>query len=101
MNVNRISQSTPPAAPLNPWSWPTRPYAWLHLEFAGPFLGWMFLILIDVYCKWIEVYDTSSAMSAIVMQQLRTTFTKFGFLVVLQERLVLLLVQWSWMTGRF
>ena len=89
------NQSTPPAAPLNPWSWPTHPWAWLHLDFAGPFLRWMFLILIDAYSKWIEVYDTPSAMSAVVMQQLRTTFIRFGFLVVLQKRLVLLLLQWS------
>ena len=45
------NQSTPPAAPLNAWSWPTCPCAWLHLDFAGPFLGWMFLILIDAHSK--------------------------------------------------
>ena len=33
------NQSTPPAAPLNPWSWPIHPWAQLHLDFAGPFLG--------------------------------------------------------------
>ena len=58
------NQSTPPAAPLNPWSWPTRPWAQLHLDLAGPFLGWMFLILRDAQSKWIEVYDTSSTTSA-------------------------------------
>ena len=71
-------QSTLPAAPLNPWSWPTHPWARLHLDFAGPFLGQMFLILIDAYSRWIEAYKTASAMSTVVMQELRTTFTRFG-----------------------
>ena len=72
------NQSTPPAAPLNPWSWPTRPWAWLHLDFACPFLGWMFLILIDAHSKWIEMYETASATSTVVMQELRTIFSRFG-----------------------
>ena len=38
----------------------------------------MFLILRDAHSKWIEVYDTSSAMSAVVMKQLRTTLERFG-----------------------
>ena len=66
------------AAPLNPWSWPTRPWTWLHLDFAGPFLGRMFLILIDAHSKWIEAYKTASAVSTVVMQELRTTFARFG-----------------------
>ena len=32
-------QSSPPVAPLNPWKWPTRPWARLHMDSAGPFLG--------------------------------------------------------------
>ena len=30
-------QLSPPLAPLNPWKWPTRPWARLHQDFAGPF----------------------------------------------------------------
>ena len=42
-------QSSPPVAPLNPWKWPSRPWARLHLDFAGPFENKMFLILIDAH----------------------------------------------------
>ena len=38
----------------------------------------MFLILRDAHSKWIKVYDTSSAMSAVVMQEFRTTFERSG-----------------------
>ena len=48
-------QSSPPVAPLHPWRWPKRPWARLQLDFAGPFKGKTFLILIDAHSKWIEV----------------------------------------------
>ena len=35
----QTNQSTPQADPLHPWSWPTRPWARLHLDYAGPLNG--------------------------------------------------------------
>ena len=32
----QLHQSTLAVAPLNPWQWPTHPWARLHLDFAGP-----------------------------------------------------------------
>ena len=58
-------QSMPPLAPLHPWRWPTRPWS---RDYAGPFLGRMFLVLIDAHSKWIEAYATSSATSSVVTQ---------------------------------
>ena len=67
-----------PAAPLHPWKWPTRPWARLHLDFVGPFLGKMFLVLIDAHSKWIKVFCTSTATSAVVIEELRSLFVRFG-----------------------
>ena len=50
------SQSLPSVAPLHPWEWPTQPWSRLHLDFAGPFMGHMFLILVDAHSKWIEAH---------------------------------------------
>ena len=44
-------QSSPPLAPFNPWRWPLRPQARLHLYFAGPFQGNTMLVLIDAPSK--------------------------------------------------
>ena len=74
----QINQSAPPSAPLHPWSWSTKPWVRLHLDFAGPFLGKMYLVLIDSHSKWIEAFPTSSATSSVVMEHLRTTFAQFG-----------------------
>jgi transposase InsO family protein len=71
-------QSSPPLAPLNPWKWPSRPWARLHLDFAGPFQGKTILVLIDAHSKWIEAICTPSTSSSAVIDELRTLFAKFG-----------------------
>ena len=67
-----------PVAPLQPWKWPTRPWARLHLDFAGPLFGKMFLVLIDAHSKWIEAFPTTGSTSAVVIDNLRTVFAQFG-----------------------
>ena len=32
----QTQQASPPHAPLQPWKWPTRPWARLHVDLAGP-----------------------------------------------------------------
>lgn len=71
-------QSSPPQAPLNPWKWPTRPWARLHLDYAGPFENKMILVLIDAHSKWIEACCTPNATSKAVIAELRPIFARFG-----------------------
>ena len=68
----------PPAAPIRPWKWPTQPWFRLHLDFAGPFLGHMFLVLIDAHSKWLEVRLMSSTTSTALVSSLRSIFAQFG-----------------------
>lgn len=74
----QMSQATPAHAPLHPWHWPTRPWARLHLDYAGPVSGRMYLVLIDAHSKWVEAFCTPSATSAAVIEELRPLFACFG-----------------------
>ena len=47
-DVCQESRPSPPSAPAEPWSR-------LHLDFVGPFLKGMFLVLVDAHSKWLEV----------------------------------------------
>ena len=76
-NCQQIRPS-PPVAPLHPWLWPARPWSRLHLDYAGPFLNHMFLVLIDAHSKWIEAFPVNSATSKVTIQHLRTVFAQFG-----------------------
>ena len=42
-------------APLQNWDWPIEPWKRIHIDFAGPFMNKMFLIVIDFHSKWLEV----------------------------------------------
>ena len=74
----QIHQHAPAVAPLHPWEWPQRPWSRVHVDYAGPFLGKMFLILIDAHSKWMEVEVVSSATSAITITKLRSIFATHG-----------------------
>ncbi|XP_042143350.1 uncharacterized protein K02A2.6-like [Ixodes scapularis] len=71
-------QSLPGPAPLHPWSWPTRPWQRLHLDFAGPFQGRHFLVSVDSHSKWPEVFVMNSTSAEATIEKLRELFSHFG-----------------------
>ena len=68
----------PPKAPLHPWDWPVRPWARLHIDHAGPFMGKLYLIVVDAYSRWIDVCIVHSTSAEATIQQLRSLFAVHG-----------------------
>ena len=66
------------SAVMQPWSWPTRPCFRLHVDFAGPLEGRMFLIVVDSHSMWLDVIPKKTAMALTTVQTLRTLFSRFG-----------------------
>ena len=62
----------------NPWIWPTRPWQRIHVDFAGPFNGQMFLLVVDAKSKWIEVFPMSSTTALTTIRALRFLFATHG-----------------------
>ncbi len=71
-------RKSPVRAPLHPWEWPRQPCRRIYMDYAGPFVGKLFLIIIDVHYKWIEAYPVSSATTAATMECLRKSFSVHG-----------------------
>ena len=65
-------RNTPLTAPLHPWLWPTKPWRRMHLNFSGPFLKRMFLLVTDAHSKWpvIEMASTTSTRTIEKLRQL-------------------------------
>ena len=59
-NECQLSQSNPPTAPLNPWTWPSRPWMRIPIDYIGPVEGHYLLIVIDAHSKWIEALPAKS-----------------------------------------
>ena len=55
-----------------------KPLQRIHVDYTGPFMGWMFLIAVDAHSKWPEVLQTASASSERTMELLRDVFARYG-----------------------
>ncbi|XP_065175252.1 uncharacterized protein K02A2.6-like [Sycon ciliatum] len=71
-------QAAPPKSPLHPWEWPSKPWQRLHIDFAGPFQGHMWLIVVDAHSKWPEVLPMSSTTAPATIRRLREVFAQHG-----------------------
>lgn len=71
-------QKMPAKAPLHPWEWPSRPWTRIHVDYAGPFMGKMFLLIIDAHSKWLEIHTVNTANSEITIEKLRSSFSYHG-----------------------
>ena len=76
--VCQESRASPAPAPLHPWEWPSQPWSRIHLDFAGPFLGHQYLVLVDAHSKWIDVHMMNSITSTKTIEKLRIIFANFG-----------------------
>lgn len=82
--VCQAHQKEPARAPLHPWHWPNRPWARVHVDYAGPFMGKMFLHIIDAHSIWMDIHIVNSATTESTIEKLRITFSTHG----LQELIV-------------
>lgn len=64
--------------PLHPWEWPETPWSRIHVDYAGPFLGKMFLVIVDAHSKWMDIYPMTSSTSQATIEKLRQSLSIFG-----------------------
>ena len=70
--------NAPAAVPLHPWEWPQRPWCRLHLDYAGPFMGKMFLVVVNAHSKWLEIKMVLAAMTKATIVCLQSIFATHG-----------------------
>ena len=71
-------QARKPSKSYATWSWPSGPWRRLHIDFAGPFMGKMFLVIVDAYTKYLEIVPMTHATSTGTIKALRRLFATFG-----------------------
>lgn len=72
------SSKSPVRVPLTPWPKPSDPWKRIHIDFAGPVGGHYYLIAVDAYSKWPEVFDTSTITANYTIDMLSSLFSRFG-----------------------
>ena len=73
-----MEQRQPAHVYLHPWEWPSSSWERIHVDFAGPFLGRMFMVIVDAHSKWPEVIEMKSTTAERTIQELRTIFARYG-----------------------
>ena len=74
----QMMQNATPPTPIHPWEWPKKPWSRIHVDYAGPFMNKMFLIVVDAHSKWMEVAIVSAATTAATTEKLRGMFATHG-----------------------
>ena len=70
-------QNSPKKVPLLLWPWATSPWERIHLDFAE-IKGQNFLIVVDSYSKWLEVFPMRQTKASDTIEVLRTLFARYG-----------------------
>ena len=81
----QLQRPMPSKAPLHPWEWSHRPWARVHVDHAGPYLGHLFLVAMDAHSKWTKAYTVPSTSTEATIKILRRIFSTHG----LPEQIVL------------
>ncbi|XP_011688264.1 PREDICTED: uncharacterized protein K02A2.6-like [Wasmannia auropunctata] len=74
-----VEQKKPPNTPLTTWPWPMKTWNRIHCDFAGPFYGNMYLIVIDAHSKWPEVINfNNNTKTCKLIEVFEDLFARFG-----------------------
>ena len=68
----------PTQTPLQNWDGPIEPWKRVHIDFAGPSMNKMFLIVIDLHCKKSEVKIMNTIMASDTVIELKEIFATNG-----------------------
>uniref|UniRef100_A0A1I7WFJ0 Integrase catalytic domain-containing protein n=1 Tax=Heterorhabditis bacteriophora TaxID=37862 RepID=A0A1I7WFJ0_HETBA len=63
---------------LNTWPIESTPWNRVHIDYAGALKGKMYLMVVDTYSKWPEMFEMSSCTFVTTIRKLRSLFTQFG-----------------------
>ncbi|KRY55859.1 Uncharacterized protein T03_10050 [Trichinella britovi] len=77
-DVCQSSRAAMPKAPVHSWETPNNPWSRSHIDFAGPFQGKTFLIVVDTFSKWLEVIPISEMSTRTVIEELHQLFATHG-----------------------
>ncbi|XP_062713761.1 uncharacterized protein K02A2.6-like [Aedes albopictus] len=74
----QAAKANPPKVSFHCWDTPSEPFQRVHADYAGPFMGFYYLILIDAYSKWPAVYVVKNMTTETTIRFCREFFSTYG-----------------------
>ena len=72
-----------PNASYGSWTMTKESWQRIHVDFAGPFLGQMFLIMVDAHSKWLEIIPMTIVSSKRTTEEMDRVFATHGIPTVI------------------
>ena len=73
--MNHVSQTK---NIVHPWECPSTPWTRVHVDYARPFLGKYYFILVDAFSRWIEVHIVDSTSATSTINVICKNFSTYG-----------------------
>ncbi|UYV64114.1 K02A2.6-like, partial [Cordylochernes scorpioides] len=74
----QLVRNNPKPSPVHPWTAPVKPWSRIHVDYAGPFHGRTFLIVVDSMSKWPEAIIMDHCTATATVRVLRSLFAVHG-----------------------
>ncbi|XP_011862670.1 PREDICTED: uncharacterized protein K02A2.6-like [Vollenhovia emeryi] len=71
-------KNNPPKIEQHIWELSAAPMHRVHVDFAGPFLGHWFFIVVDAFSKWPEVRIVKNITAKTIIDECREIFARYG-----------------------
>ena len=85
----QIHQNISLKVPIHPWKSSQTPLMGIHLDFIGPYLEKIFLIISDSYSKWLDIMPMNSVNTTSLTQCLKQSFSTHGLpFIILSNNLI-------------
>lgn len=79
-----LERPNPAKSEIHHWHYPSRPWIRLHADHFY-FKNKLYLIVIDAFSKWLEVFETSSTSASQTINHFRDLFARFGLPVTVHS----------------
>ena len=79
----QVNQNMPASGPIHHWEGTTKPWVQTDIDFAGSYLRKMFLVLIDGYSKWMDIYSMCDIKAVTLIDALHISFATYGLLYII------------------
>ena len=74
----QVLLNQPPIAVLHSWIWLDAPWKMIHVDFAGPFMGSTFMVVINAHSMWLEVIPMATTTTDKTPDALHSLFAAHG-----------------------
>ncbi|XP_011684290.1 PREDICTED: uncharacterized protein K02A2.6-like [Wasmannia auropunctata] len=76
-NCAKVTRS-PVKCTLQSWPVPTAAWSRVHADYAGPINGVWYLVIVDAFSNWPEIFSTSSTASSKTIEMFEKAITQHG-----------------------